>query len=210
MAEEGTDPALVPGSSYPPVYVDLDWSAGNAAGDYQLGLAEQTAWWVAGLPTTQRIVNVRHPRRERTCSAVPACRWARPGRPSPSGCPPRRPREPARRSWRARRRWSVSGWPPSRTQDDRRLGSGLDRGGGDVGYRANLQATAQGGALADAMLRLPRQRVEAALASDWPGWLRATATDRQLAAALGIPLPPAPPVDKSMTDPRQPAQPICR
>ena len=82
--------------------------------------------------------------------------------------------------------------------------------GWTAGYRANLQATAAGGELAEAMLRLPRQRVEAALASNWPGWLRATATDKQLAAALGIPLPPAPPVDKSMIDPRQPAQPVCR
>ena len=88
--------------------------------------------------------------------------------------------------------------------------AGWNGTGATAGYQANLQATAQGGALANAMLALPRQRVEAALGSDWPGWLRPTATDKQLAAALGIPLPATPPVDKSMTDPLQPAQPICR
>ena len=209
VAEEGTDPALVAGSSYPPVYVDLDWSEGNAAGHYQLGLAEQAAWWVAGLPTTQRIVN----------DATPAETYV-----LRSSCVPVDQAREAIAIWLA----------ASATQGTRatflageaelvRLGvasvalrttvgwiAGWTGAGWTAGYRANLQATAQGGELADAMLRLPRQRVEAALASDWPGWLRAAATDRQLAAALGIPLPPAPPADKSMTDPRQPAQPICR
>lgn len=209
LADEGTDPVLVPGSSNPPVYVDLDWSAGSVAGDYQLGLAEQTAWWVAGLPTTERIVNY-------ATSAETDLLG--------SSCLPL-----------GQAREAIAIWlSASATQGTRaaflageaelvRLGvasvplrttvgwvAGWTGAGGDVGYRANLQATAQGGALADAMLRLPRQRVEAALAGDWPGWLRATATDRQLAAALRIPLPPAPPVDKSLTDPRQPAQPLCR
>ena len=109
MAAEGTDPALVPGSSHPPVYVDLDWSGGVAAAYYQLGLAEQTAWWVAGLPTTQRMVNDATPEEtdvlRSSCVPVGQAR-----RPSPSGFP-RRPREPARCFWRARRGWPASATP---------------------------------------------------------------------------------------------------
>ncbi len=208
VAAEGTDPALVPGSSYPPVYADLDWSAGTAAGQYQLGLAEQTAWWVAGLPTTQRRVYETTP--EETGMLTSSC------------VPVGQARE-AIAIWLA-----ASATPGSRAAflagEAYVGGSGVSGGAlrttvgwvagwsgvPTAGYLASLQATAQGAALADAMLRLPRQRVESALATDWPGWLRATATDKQLAAALGVPLPPASPVDKSMIDPLQPVQPLCR
>lgn len=208
VAAEGTDPALVSGSSYPPVYVDLDWSGGATAGEYQLGLAEQTAWWVAGLPTTQRIVN--YATAEQTdllgSSCVPvgqareaiaiwlavsattgtrAAYLAGEAELASLGVPDGPVRTTA--GW-------VTGWAGPWT----------------AGYHAYLQATAEGGELAGAMLALPRQRVEAALASDWPGWLRAAATDRQLASALGIPLPPVPRADTSMADPHQPAQPVCR
>jgi hypothetical protein len=207
VAAEGTDPALIPGSSYPPVYVDLDWSAGSTAGEYQLGLAEQTAWWVAGLPTTERIVYHTTPEEtdllSSSCVPVGQAREAIAIWLSASATQGSRAAFLAGEAELARRGGAsvplrttvgwVAGWS----------------GGLSAGYQANLQATAQGGALANAMLRLPRRRVEAALASNWPGWLRATATDKQLAAALGIPLPPAPPVDKSMIDPLQPAQPIC-
>jgi hypothetical protein len=209
VAAEGTDPALIPGSSYPPAYVDLDWSAGSTAGEYQLGLAEQTAWWVAGLPTTQRIVYDTTPEGtdllSSSCVPVSQAREAIAIWLSASATPGTRAAfgageaEVVRLGVASVPLRTTAGWV-----------AGWTGTGGTAGYRANLQATAQGGALADAMLRLPRQRVEAALASDWPGWLRATATDKQLAAALGIPLPPAPPVDKSMIDPRQPAQPVCR
>ncbi len=37
LAAEADDPRLVPGSSVPPVYVDLSWGAGSAVGGYQLG-----------------------------------------------------------------------------------------------------------------------------------------------------------------------------
>jgi hypothetical protein len=207
--EEGTDPALVPGSSQPPVYVDLDWSGGAAVGDYQLGLAEQTAWWVAGLPTTQRIVNDATTEEtdvlRSSCVPVGQAREAIAIWLSASATAGTRAAFLAGEAWlvqlgdsggalRTTVGW-VAGWTGT---------------GATSGYQASLQATAQGGALAEAMLRLPRQRVEAVLVGNWPGWLRATATDKQLAAALGIALPAAPPVDKSMIDPHQPAQPLCR
>jgi hypothetical protein len=208
VAAEGTDPALVPGSSSPPVYADLDWSAGAAAGQYQLGLAEQTAWWVAGLPTTQRIVYDTTPEETDmlTSSCVPVGQareaiaiWL-----AVSATPGSRAAFLAGEAYLSR--FGVSGGALRTTVGWVAGWAGVAA----AGYHANLQATAAGGELAEAMLRLPRQRVEAALASNWPGWLRATATDKQLAAALGVPLPPAPPVDKSMIDPLQPVQPPCR
>jgi hypothetical protein len=209
VAAEGTDPALVPGSSYPPVYVDLDWSGGVAAAYYQLALAEQTAWWVAGLPTTQRIVNDATPEEmdvlRSSCVPVGQAREAIAIWLSASATKEIRAVFLAGEAWLAR-----LGDPDSALRTTVGWVAGWNGTGATSGYQANLQATAQGGALANAMLALPRQRVEAALGSDWPGWLRPTATDKQLAAALGIPLPGTPPVDKSMTDPLQPAQPICR
>jgi hypothetical protein len=208
VAAEGTDPALIPGSSSPPVYVDLDWSAGGTVGRYQLGLAEQTAWWVAGLPTTQRIVYDTTPEGtdllSSSCVPVGQAREAIAIWLSASATPGTRAAFLAGEAELAR--LGVA-FVPLRTTAGWVAGQG---GAFIAGYQASLQATAQGGALADAMLRLPRQRVEAALATDWPGWLRAAATDQQLAAALRIPLPPAPAVDKSMIDPRQPVQPVCR
>ena len=60
------------------------------------------------------------------------------------------------------------------------------------GYVPALQFTAQGAALAQAMLRLPEPRVLAVLSARWPGWLNPQATDAQLAAALRLPLPTVP------------------
>jgi hypothetical protein len=59
-------------------------------------------------------------------------------------------------------------------------------------------ATAQGAALARAMLRLPAAQVKDVLAARWPGWLSPAATDAQLARALGLRLPAAPAVPRSM------------
>jgi hypothetical protein len=208
VAAEGADPALVPGSSYPPVYVDLDWSAGPSAGEYQLGLAEQAAWWVAGLPTTQRIVDNDTPEEtdmlSSSCVPVGQAREAIAVWLAVSATQGSRAAFLAGEAYVGR--FGVSGGA-LRTTVGRVAGMA---GAATAGYHANLQATAAGGELAEAMLRLPRLRVEAALASNWPGWLRATATDKQLAAALGVPLPPVPPVDRSMIDPLQPVQPICR
>ena len=74
-------------------------------------------------------------------------------------------------------------------------------------------ATAEGLALARAMLALPSAHVTAALAARWPAWLSPAATDAQLAAALGIPLPTAPAptrlMIRSARDPGNPPSPVC-
>jgi len=74
-------------------------------------------------------------------------------------------------------------------------------------------ATAEGLALALAMLRLPAAQVTAALAARWPAWLSPAATDPQLAAALGIPMPRTPAPTRLMIrearDPGGPSSPVC-
>jgi hypothetical protein len=54
------------------------------------------------------------------------------------------------------------------------------------------QYTAAGYLLANAMTRLPEQKVSHVLADAWGKWLNWRTTDAQLAAALGIPMPSAP------------------
>ena len=74
-------------------------------------------------------------------------------------------------------------------------------------------ATAEGVAVARAMLRRPAAQVTAALAARWPAWLSPAATDAQLAAALGMPMPkvPAPTrlMIRSARDPGNPPSPVC-
>ena len=52
------------------------------------------------------------------------------------------------------------------------------------------QTTADGYLLAQAMTKLPTSRVVAVLAAQWESWISPRATDTQLAAALGITVPP--------------------
>jgi len=203
IAALSTDPRLVPGSSLPPVYVDLSWARGSAAGPYQFGLAMQTAWWVARLPTT----------------------WWRAGaygcghgctQPYQVSCLPVGQAREAIALWLA-----ASATPATRPVFLARVHYGL--GGSKVGrawvasytgalvagYQPAVQYTATGALLARAMLRLPPRRVEAVLAGRWPGWLSPRATDGQLAAALRIPMPRAPsPIYGP--DPSQPANALCR
>jgi hypothetical protein len=65
--------------------------------------------------------------------------------------------------------------------------------GGDGGYvtppGGGAQLTAAGFLLADAMTRLPQQKVSQVLTSAWATWMNWRTTDAQLAAALGIPMP---------------------
>ena len=180
--EQAHDPHLIPGSSVPPVYVDLNWGAGSAVGSYQLGLAMQTAWWVAGLPTTWQQAGgaVSLAQAQTSCLPVGQAR-------------------------EAIALWLAAGATPATRAAfpaALRYGPAATKAGGELissyvglpvsGYSPNLQFTAQGAALAQAMLRLPERQVGAALSARWPGWLSPRATDAQLAAALGIPLPPAP------------------
>lgn len=66
--------------------------------------------------------------------------------------------------------------------------------GEDVGNLASFapQTTAAGYLLASAMMRLPEQRVSQVLKGTWAQWVNWRATDDQLAAALGIPMPALP------------------
>jgi hypothetical protein len=74
-------------------------------------------------------------------------------------------------------------------------------------------ATAAGLALARAMRALPARQVRAALAARWPAWLSPAATDAQLAAALGVPMPKAPAPTRLMIrnarDDVSPPSPVC-
>jgi hypothetical protein len=201
---EGHNPNLVPGSSGPPVYVDVNWGAGGTTGAYQLGLATQVAWWVAGLPTTWQHSLLYH------CG--PNCE----GQAQISCLPVGQARE-------AIALWLAAKATPATEPaflSMLRYGAGTSKVGGDLissysaktgfGYQPNLQFTGQAAVLATAMLRLPARRVQAALTARWPGWLSGRTTDAALAAALGIPLPPAPAPIASRFDRGQPAEPVCQ
>jgi hypothetical protein len=176
---------LIPGSSVPPVYVDLSWGAGSAVGGYQLSLSLQTAWWVAGLPTTWQPVASTGGLGSLTESQT--------------SCLPAGQAREAIALWLAasatpatRAAFAAALDPgPAVTEVDGRLIASYVQPQLS-GYVPALQFTAQGAALAQAMLRLPEPRVLAVLSARWPGWLNPKATDAQLAAALQLPLPTAP------------------
>ena len=205
VSAQGYDAHLVPGSSQPPVYTDINWGVGSLAGSYQLGLALQVAWWIARLPTTwQRSVSYSC---GQYCDAE-----------AQVSCLPVGQAREAIALWLA-----ASATPATRPAflSGLRSGAGVSKVGGawlasytgvtGYGYQPGLQQfTGQAAVLAEAMLRLPERRVEAVLAARWPGWLRPRATDAQLAAALRIPLPPAPPAAVSAFDRGQPADPVCQ
>ncbi len=71
---------------------------------------------------------------------------------------------------------------------------GIQDLGGGPGYLAapGPQITGAGYLLAQAMTRLPASKVTEVLGRNWTAWTNAHATDAQLAAALGIPLPAEP------------------
>ncbi|HEY6311127.1 MAG TPA: hypothetical protein VIY52_10025 [Streptosporangiaceae bacterium] len=75
--------------------------------------------------------------------------------------------------------------------------------GSNAGYvtPGELQTTAAGYALANAMTSLPEQKVSHVLAGAWATWVNWHTTDAQLAAALGIPVPsiPGPPLPRPGT-----------
>jgi hypothetical protein len=203
VSAQGFDPSLVPGSSVPPVYVDLNWGAGTDLGPYQLGLAMQVARWVTGLPTTwQRIVSYRSGPRSTTEAQI--------------SCLPVGQAREAIALWLAASATLATRAPFLAGLEDitpsKVGGTWISSYAGALvsGYQPALNFTGQGAVLAQAMLSLPERRVEAVLAGRWPGWLKPQATDAQLAAALGIPLPSAPPPPMSMANPGQPSDPVCR
>jgi hypothetical protein len=192
MNAEYADPRLVPGSSVPPVYVDLYWGQGKMLGQSQLGLAITTAYWATGLPTTSRSAWIRSAQG----SGLEAVNCV-----------------PAGQAREAIALWLAGSATPATRDAFPTLAAGQSpvKVGGHWLAAYNLTgsgpallppASAQGVALARAMLRLPARRVEAALAARWSRWLRPVATDAQLAAALGIPAPafPPPPRDRAAFD----------
>lgn len=201
-----SDSHLIAGSSVPPVYVDTEWGSGSMVGPYQLSLAMQAAWWAVGLPTTQRIGT--YASGNSTVQFPVSCLAAGQAR-------------EAIAIWLA-----ASDTPAARAAFNDGLALGYSPGKvGSTwiavsngvpltavgGYAPTLRFTSQGAALAVAMLKLPESRVEAVLAARWPGWLRPQVTDADLAAALGIRLPAAPPPPPLHgTDLGQPASPVCR
>jgi hypothetical protein len=204
------DPHLVPGSSMPPVYVDMSWGRGSATGPYQLGLAMQVAWWVAGLPTTQRSVaygpgpNAGY-FAQISCLPVGQAREAIALWLAISATPAA---QTAFLTWPSQYRGSAG---PGYFTPNKVGGHWVSSYTPAVeGYLPAITYTGQGAALAEAMLRLPPSRIQAVLAARWPGWLSPQATDAQLAAALGLRLPAATPPPMSAVNQGQPLAPVCR
>lgn len=201
ISAQNTDAHLVPGSSRPPVYVGLAWGAGSSAGEYQLGLAVQTAWWATHLPTTWRRTgsfgcNQGCSQFQVSCLPVGQAREAIALWLAASATPATRSAFNVvmggdDTSVRARHGW-VSAYV------------GLPA----AGYQPGVQYTTRGLLLARRLLTLPPRRVEQVLASRWPGWLSPRATDAQLASALHLPLPAAPP--PAFRSPGEPSNPACR
>jgi hypothetical protein len=198
-----TNPRLIPGTSGPPVYTGLAWPRGGSSlGADEFGLALSTAFWVTGLPTTAPEVTAHGPDGSSATAFVP-CLAA------------------------GQAREAIALWlAASATRAARAaMPAALFDGAAQVGKRwigteetfasglASLTVTAQGMALARAMLRLPGRQVESVLGARWPSWLSPRATDAQLAGALGIPLPSVPaPVDphRGLGDLVPPLSPVCR
>ncbi len=217
---ESTDPHLIPGSAGPPVYTDLDWSTGSGLGVSQLSLAVAVAWWATGLPVTGRDV-------------------ALPYSPSTGGggtvllsCVPVGQAREAVALWLAagatratRGAFAASVTPRAIAgQDATEIGRtwiATVQENNPV-TAAGLTVTARGAALAAEMLRLPARRVADVLTARWRYWLRPGTTEASLAAALGLPLPPAPAARPQPTSSTQgpggqisdatfnPPSPVCR
>jgi hypothetical protein len=186
-----TNPGMLAGSRGSPVYTDLTSAAaippgasGGQLGAAQLALALSTAEWATGLPTTGRWVSygnttVGGGTALLSCVPVGQAReaialWLAAGATTASRAAFTVARPGGRGATEIGRKWIAT---------DRLTGSGPSVG---------LNATAQGAALAAEMLRLPQQRVDAVLTTRWRYWLRPGTTEAQLAAALGLRLPPAP------------------
>jgi len=186
-----TNPGMLAGSRGSPVYTDLNWGAaippgasGRQPGAAQLALALSTAEWATGLPTTGRFVsygNASTGGGTALLSCVPAGQareaialWLAAGATTASRAAFTVAAQGGPAATEVGRKWIAT---------DQLSGSGPSVG---------LTATAQGVALAAEMLRLPQLRVDAVLTARWRSWLRPGTTEAQLAAALGLRLPPAP------------------
>jgi len=177
----------------PPVYVGLTWGAGSAVGQYQLGLAMQTAWWVTRLPTTWRRIGI---------DSVVSC------------LPVGQAREPialwlgASATPAARAAFGVIGQDGYTSASVHQGSVSAYIGLPVAGYQPALQYTAQGLLLARELVALPPQRVQAVLGAHWSRWLSPHTTDAELASALHVPLPGAPPPTSGSSG--APLNTICR
>jgi hypothetical protein len=204
QAALATNPHLIPGSANPPVYTDESWGLrGTALRASQLGLALGTAFWVTRLPTTAPSVLVHGSDGAAGTFSVPCLAVGQ-------------ARE-AIALWLAGAATPVTRAAfgslladPSPSLVGRHWISSYDVASAGPSF---LWITAQGAALARQMMRLPDRLVEAVLRARWPGWLSPAATDAQLAAALGVPLPSVP-AQTGLTgdpgNPPMPRSPVCR
>jgi hypothetical protein len=197
---QGSRPTLKFSPSDPPV---IDSSQGEDQGGTldTTGLAVSTAYWAVGLPTTAPTIVF-------TNSSGYG--------PVTVSCEPVGQAREAIAIWLAA---SAVPGPAFRTeltypeavQVSGRWIDAYDLSGS--GSSVIPPATAEGVALARAMLRRPATQVTAALAARWPAWLNPAATDAQLAAALGMPMPKVPAPTRleirSARDPGNPPSPVC-
>lgn len=218
--ELSTNPGMLAGSRGSPVYTDLTWGAaiapgasGGQLGAAQLALALSTAEWATGLPTTGRWVTYGSAAAgggTALLSCVPAGQareaitvWLAAGATTASRAAFTVPPPGGSGATQMGRKWIAT---------DQLTGSGPSVG---------LNATAQGAALAAEMLRLPQRHVDAVLTARWRHWLRPGTTEAQLAAALGLRLPPAPAArprpaasttgpNGAVLDQYDPPSPVCR
>jgi hypothetical protein len=169
-----SDPHLIPGESQPPVYTGLSWGLGSRLGSSQAELAALVADWAVGLPTTAPMVSVQDSGGVEDSGGSYT---------EPLACVPLSQAREAIAIWLA-----ASATPVSRAAFGPPAKPGLDTPQVQVGkiWIYDPGWTMQGLTLANEMLTLPRAAVRRELAARWADWLRPSATDAQLAAALGV------------------------
>jgi hypothetical protein len=198
---QGPRPTLKFSPSDPPV-IDSSQGEDQGASLDTTGLAVSTAYWATGLPTTAPTIMFTDSNGSGpvtvSCEPVGQAREAIAIWLAASAVP-----GPAFRAELT--------YPEAVRVSGRWIGAYYLTGSGSS---VIPPATAEGLALALAMLRLPAAQVTAALAARWPAWLSPAATDAQLAAALGIPMPKFPPptrlMIRSAREPGNPPSPVCR
>jgi hypothetical protein len=208
-----TNPSLLRSSSDPPVYTDASWATGPSLGAAQFELAISTAEWATGLPTTGREASFDHTFPDgssQSYTGVLACVAVGQARQSialwlAAGATPATRSAFAQAtadSTRGGKQWVATVTVPGPGAS---VGLVVTPGSTQVGKQwvatvtvpgsgpsVGLVATAQGATLAAEMLRLPVRTVQRVLGHRWPYWLSPHATTAELAAALGLKLPPQP------------------
>ncbi|MDA8317122.1 MAG: hypothetical protein M0010_18425 [Actinomycetota bacterium] len=184
QAALSTDAALVPGSARPPVYVGLNWGSGATLGPAELNLALDVAYWAVHLPTTGQVVHAQGGTQQVSCLPVGQAREAIAVWLAASATP----------ATRAALRAEVSaGQIGSVPYGNGRSSVATFAASSTLDTVGSLETTGRATLLAAAMTALPERRVEAVLAAHWSTWTNWRTSDKSLATALGLRLPPAPP-----------------